>query len=627
MLSNSCRRASAGIFLFAICFLAAPYKALAAAAGLLSQTDPSTLRLASEREWRALLHAPDGVPRIRDPAFLLSLPNFSPEAELIATLQAFSLDDRDAGSNARLRAVCRFPARYEWLARRIEAIRSDSNPVKDCGEIGEFFNRAPADDISLVYASENLVSASSMMGHVLLELSGTNTDGNHTEHAISFFTSVTGRNFLWSAAASLTTGTQGFYALSPYREHEAEYLQREQRSVWIYRVKLDPEERRRVQLHLYELRHAALTYFFDIHNCATFTADILAVADPAMSENTAPWMSPLDVIKNAKRLGRIDQYRLVPTTQWAVRMYESQLSRQRRQQIVRALSRGESITFPADIALREQLLELLYEEALLKRLSDGVGTDLPTAATQLTAVQAQIEPLIQAANIDITQYKNPSATPQDAQWEVGTAYRGSSDAAMSLRLLPAGRRLLDDQRQSFSTSELRIGETTLSTSLKTGAVFVDEFALYSVTSLLPLNSLGEGISWRFSAGYRNQFWRSDERTAFLGFNGGIGSTITLADNIDAFALMGAAVGFRDSNPSAYPDLEIGLIGKWPGANKTILLHRVAADCCENLSAIQSVTIKHLSPITQSLALVFDAKREWSSVNSEVTLYLGIRHYF
>ncbi|WP_295682533.1 DUF4105 domain-containing protein, partial [uncultured Nevskia sp.] len=599
----------------------------AAAPDPLARKESTIRELASDREWLALLHAPDGKPRIRDPGFLLSLPNFSPEAELRAMLQAF-LDDRgDESVEDRMRDICRFPARYEWLIRKLGAIRSDIDPVEDCQGISEFFTRAPADEISLVYASENLVSASSMMGHVLLELSGTKADGDRAEHAISFFTSVNARNFLWSAAASLTTGTQGFYSLSPYREREAEYLQREQRSVWTYRVTLDAEERRRVQLHLYELRHTSLTYFFDIHNCATFTADILAVADPAMSDNTAPWMSPIDVVKNAVRLGRVDQYRLLPTSQWAVRMYDSQLSRTRSRQIAHALTHGESIAAAPDASLRERLLELLYEEALLKRLSGGIGDDSQTAATQLLSVQAQIEPVAQSVDIDITQYKNPSASPQDAQWEVGSAYRRSSGATLSLRLLPAGRRLLDDQRQSFSTSELRIGETTISTSIETGAVFLGEFSLYSVTSLLPLNPLGEGISWRFAAGYQNQFWRMDERTAFLGFNGGVGSTLALAKTIDAFALIGAGLGLRDSNPSAYPDLEIGLIGKWPGANRTIIRHRVAADCCANLDAIQSVGVEHLSPITRSMALTLDAKREWSSVNSRTTLYLGIRNYF
>jgi len=591
------------------------------------QAEPTTTELAAERAWRALLHAPDAKPRIRDPGFLLSSPNFSPEAELTATLQAFSTDSSETDAATRLRDICRFPARYEWLAQRTSAVRSDVDPVKDCPGIGEFFARAPADEISLVYASENLVSASSMMGHVMLELGGAAANGDRAEHAISFFTTVNARNVLWSAAASLTTGTRGFYTLSPYRERENDYLQREQRSVWTYRVSLDAAERRRVQLHLYELRRTSLTYFYDIHNCATFTADILAVAEPAMSDNTALWMSPLDVIKNAVRLGRVDRYRLLPTAPWAVRMYDSQLSRARSTQIVRALRRGESIAPAPDAPLRERLLELLYQEALLKRLSDGTGVDSPTAVSQLQSVQAQIAPLARTVDIDITQYKNPSATPQDAQWEVGSSHRRSSGAALSLRVLPAGRRLLDDQRQSFSTSELRIGETTVSTSLKTGAVFLDEFALYSVTSLLPLNPLGEGVSWRFALGYRNQFWRSDERTSFLGFSGGIGRTLALGDTVDSFALIGAGLGLRDSRPTAYPDLEIGLIGKWPGAHRTILRYQVAADCCARPDAIQRVGIEHLSPITRSLAVSLDAKREWSSVNGRTTVYLGLRRYF
>ena len=88
--------------------LRAAFAWLCVAAAPVAAADLDTA--AADPGWAALLHVSDSQPMVRDPAFLLSLPQFSLRAELQATVAL--LQGPDAQS------LCRFPARYLWLHRQ-----------------------------------------------------------------------------------------------------------------------------------------------------------------------------------------------------------------------------------------------------------------------------------------------------------------------------------------------------------------------------------------------------------------------------------------------------------------------------------------------------------------------------
>ncbi|WP_459782668.1 lipoprotein N-acyltransferase Lnb domain-containing protein, partial [Photobacterium sp. R1] len=72
-----------------------------------------------------------------------------------------------------------------------------------------------AKTISLAYASENLMSPSSFMGHTFIKLSENETDPGH---AVSFFTEVDGFNLPKIMFDSLVVGKEGYFIVSPYQE-------------------------------------------------------------------------------------------------------------------------------------------------------------------------------------------------------------------------------------------------------------------------------------------------------------------------------------------------------------------------------------------------------------------------
>ena len=135
--------------------------------------------------WKALLHVSNGKLNIADPNFILSKDNFSLRNELEKTIYSF-FEDIDKGDS---HGICKFPARFFWIKSELN-LDDNSLPHVQCTEFEEYLKQAPADEISLVFVSENVSNPSSMMGHVFLKLSGHNYKSNYVEHAVSFFTIV-----------------------------------------------------------------------------------------------------------------------------------------------------------------------------------------------------------------------------------------------------------------------------------------------------------------------------------------------------------------------------------------------------------------------------------------------------
>lgn len=244
-----------------------PAPAQAEAAGLVEQLqrEARAQRLHESKVWHSLLHAAGTRAYVRDRNFLLSLPDFTPEAEMTRTI-AFLY----GGSPAN---VCRFPARYQFLRNRLHA---PALPLQDCAEVSEFREKAPAERISLVFANENLAQPASMMGHGFLKIAGRDRSGNEVSHAISFYTETA--NIPKLLYESTVTGKPGYFTLSPYREAVEQYVNNEQRSVWEYPLQLAEPEKELLLLHLLELRQAQFTYCFQDYNCATLVYFELATA-------------------------------------------------------------------------------------------------------------------------------------------------------------------------------------------------------------------------------------------------------------------------------------------------------------------------------------------------------------
>ncbi len=133
-----------------------------------SKVDSATLQqIANDPLWHLLLQLKNGKPITNDTSIYISKSFVSPLAEAQATIDLFHRNTQN---------ICNYPARLRLLKRYIPEFASIT-PAEHCAEYRKFVESVPADSIKLIYASENVTSASSMMGHIMLRLDGTNDKG------------------------------------------------------------------------------------------------------------------------------------------------------------------------------------------------------------------------------------------------------------------------------------------------------------------------------------------------------------------------------------------------------------------------------------------------------------------
>jgi len=504
--------------------------------------------------WQSLLHAKDGKPNIFDSSFLISADDFSLENEMKETINF--IFDSNSNSNSNSKPHCRFPARYLWLSKKLGLPEVD---LSRCLGLKEFAEKAPIDDISLIYASANLVSPSSMMGHVFLKIGGVNAEKKQAEHSLSYFTEVRGINVPKLLFESLVTGKEGYFALNPYSDNLHYYLQEEQRNVWEYHLAPSKSKIQLLQAHLWELKQTKLRYFFDDYNCATFTFYLLSVTEPDLLLKITPRTSPLDVAKAVEGIDLIDKTSLTPSYKWKTRMLQEAIPIKVASQVKQAVDSGDlsSISllplneqdYFLSIELSRSYAKYLYEVGRITKLS-------------LSSLLNQIEKINDVRKtdfkIDISNYKNPLKTPDDSQFYAGIVnFDGSS--LLKLGLLPASKTIEDDNRQFFAETELRIFDLSVLIDIEEQRIRLNEFKLYSVSSLIPRDDFTGGISGRFSIGAEHHYDKNLDRGSAFDVSGGLGLSYNLGTDILFYSIIGGGAGYRAGKAYAYSEPEIGFV--------------------------------------------------------------------
>lgn len=504
------------------------------------------LQLHESPVWSALLHVNNRLPNIADPNFLLSLPNFSLASELQQTLDFLYLGDR---AN-----ICRFPARYLWLRQQLNA---PELPLDTCPDIVEFRQKAPLDNIALIFASESISQPASMLGHAFLKFSGSNEQGQEVSHAISFYTDADTINLPKLLFDSMVVGKRGYFSLEPYHEKQQLYVDIEQRNVWEYQLTLTDFQRELIRLHLLELKQIRLTYFFQKYNCATLLNFILALTGKPMSEDNW-WITPKDLIKNAEQAELISSTRVITPSRWIVRALANQISISEQQSIREQIHQGTVTTY-FDRASNESdfiLLEFSQAYNQYAYLSGSVNKETWQKNNQsLTALGAES---FSNKSLSVDNRYNPINTPGDSQVSLSALY-DAGEAALALTFLPVSHTLNDDNRNYANESSLQLFSTTLKVPLYGGHPKLDKLVIYDMQSITPYNALTGGVSSRFHIAVEPHLNKqlTDNRSFVI--NGGLGYAKRIVSDIDLYALGGGGVAYAKKHGYFYSTLEVGAI--------------------------------------------------------------------
>lgn len=571
--------------------------------------------LAQDPRWAALLHYNEDGFQIRSKDFLLSLSNASLQAELSATLRFLYLGD---AAN-----VCRFPARYLWLREQLQAPELS---IDACSDFQEFILRAPADQVSLVFASENISQPSSMMGHVFLKLNGIDARGEFREHAISFFTDAAGFNAPKLFYDSMVVGKRGFFALSPYQEKIVQYLGEEQRNVWEYPLRLDPTQRYLLQAHLIELKQTELTYFFQKYNCATVVDFILAVGAGRTSPNAGFWLTPKDVVKRAQAANLVAESIVRPPNRWLVRAFSESLKASDISAIKTAV---EQLQVP-DASVQDQQSQARLSSLALAYLSYREEQKLvePTEAAQYRKrLRERAAAPISSVNFALEERRNPLNMPQDSQWDLGLVRRLHENFAR-YTLTPASHHLEDDNRSYANESELVLFELSILQSLQRRRFLIDQFTIYSAKSLMPHDPMTGGVSGSVKFGLSPQFGRNFESKQTWHAGAGIGLSHRWMQDIDLTMQVESGVSNRLGTFQVYLQPQLTMLVRSVFDMKTILSVSQLSTLDRDHYSVRSLRWQQAKYFeNQTWSLHASIQRDWMGRVARNQFELRLRHLF
>ncbi|MCB0348468.1 MAG: DUF4105 domain-containing protein, partial [Bdellovibrionales bacterium] len=173
---------------------------------------------AKSREWLTLLHIQKNHSLVTSEKFFLSQSR-SPEEELTATYNAIL---SPFTGDARQDPQCRFPARTDFI---FKTFNIDKKNRRLCRYWQEWKDFLALDEVSLIFASSYMSSASSLFGHTFIKLRSKKSKGQELLDYGLDAAAMTGND---KGILFALKGVFGFYparfSLLPYHIKVKEYV-------------------------------------------------------------------------------------------------------------------------------------------------------------------------------------------------------------------------------------------------------------------------------------------------------------------------------------------------------------------------------------------------------------------
>ena len=272
------------------------------------------LRLSDQKQWLRLGHYRpgkfDGPLRSEadEGSFFLSPRGVEdPRAELHATIRGFFMppvQELAVGERGRAKhALCRFPARFMWLAQQLE-IDPARLPKQECAPYMHFLQTLDPRSVTVVFSSYYLNNPASAFGHTFLRFEKTRTlaVGERRElldYAVDFAADVDTGNAVIYAFKGLFGMFPGTVKRMPYYYKVREYADTESRDLWQYELNLTPQQLYMLVAHIWEVGSTYFAYYYLDENCSYRINMMLEAANPdieLVSSLQSPVL-PADTVK------------------------------------------------------------------------------------------------------------------------------------------------------------------------------------------------------------------------------------------------------------------------------------------------------------------------------------------
>ncbi|PTU31342.1 Lnb N-terminal periplasmic domain-containing protein [Stenotrophobium rhamnosiphilum] len=477
------------------------------------QQSARSAKLAENPYWHRLLHfhknklLPGSTSTI-DAAIFFNAPNgnTNTQAELDATLAKFFSDEPILEELPQ----CRFKARYEWLREQLhfDAARL---PTQSCPMHDEWMGNLDTVAISAVFASNDLNSPATMYGHSLLRLDkrGQDVDQRLLAYAVNYAADIAqGENMLTYTVLGLSGGFDGQYSVYRYHEKVRQYARINNRDLWEYSLKLNPDEVRHVLWHLWEMRGVGSNYYFFTENCSYMMLALLQTARPGLyltEQYDFPglYTMPVDTLRTLRNAGLVGELGFRPSLARRLQHQLKQLAPAQEDWVLDASEHQLNFDDPAYklASPRDQarMLEAANDRLLFGYSENNVERE--RALPQSHALQSARSKI--NAKPDFDPVPQPATSPElghaTSRWNV--AWRNSNDAnAAVLGYRAAYHERLDPPAGYLAGGELECFDLNL--LVRNGKLKLSNFTLVNVQAVSAWDRAFKPISWQVSGGLR-----------------------------------------------------------------------------------------------------------------------------
>jgi hypothetical protein len=468
--------------------------------------------------WRSLLEY-DNDFKIKDKNFYLSKnerPNL--KDEFFSALNQFKNNPK---------TQCKFPARKFFLEKELNI----TFPKVQCDALEEYKTKATPKNLYLVFASENIKNPSSMMGHSFFKIE-TNKNRNY---AITFFTVINTFNPLKLLYENVYGGMRGIFSLQPYNEVLYNYLSKENRNVWEFKLKLTNYQKMLIFYHFWELKDIKLSYFFTKFNCADVVFYNLSLANPKIYNQKKLFITPIDTILLAQKYNLISQKNFIPSDDYFMKMLESKIENNRVRFIKMIVDKNLEIPY-----LNYYEYYLLSNYAYFQYLKNKISVK------RYKYIRNTVDKNTQSFRLDISKYKSPLKLPKPRK-----IILAKKEDYLKLAFLPSANFLTDNNLEYMGESELKL--FYLSLLFKKDKVKLDEFSVYSMYSLVPYDQIIKPFSYKFEISLKNNYFNKNQNNFLI--DGGVGITIQPVNDIYTYLLFNGGIAInKQFKGFIYPEI-------------------------------------------------------------------------
>lgn len=516
------------------------------------------LHLSEDPQWLALVHYDKSFPaysnssRTEERSFFFAEDGITnPQAELSYTLTAFLTSSVAGDENPR----CRFPARFQWLSRKLDLPRAlSSNDA--CPSFDKWFGELNPSGITVIFPTSFVNNPASSFGHTFLRLDqpNQNEETRLLAYTVNYAAATQGEDALTYAAKGIFGGYPGIYAVSPYYQKITKYSDLENRDIWEYELSLDQEEVKLLALHLWELREVPFSYYYFDENCAYHILALLDVARPSLHlvGSMHSWIIPVDTLRElVSRAGIIKStvFRPSAATKLRARIAAASLNLQKAALTLSddtfVLSATNTDTFSPEE--KAKAFDLAYDYHTYQRIKErNESAENKKRAWDLLTIRSTL-PAIPPLVID--EPKRPELGHKTGLFSIA-AGRSGRRWIEETTIRPAFHALSDYQVGYTPGSQIKFLESVFRQTEAQGLSF-ERLTLLNITSLTAQDRFFHPLSWQVNLEERRLQLTDDQHPYLSELSAAFGKSYSVNNEILFYGLIGGMGEFSGAIDDNY----------------------------------------------------------------------------